>query len=540
MLIALLRLTSSSSDISSREYSCVLTVRGDPIPGGTSSMSILQTNHFKNLTHLSLQLRLATDASLKRYLAARLTYTKEQLKESNASLMNSMDASKRFSSLAESRLSDLTSLQTELEKHIHSLTSKHALELAEAKAVAQSERADAELSFRRAHEAHVVQHEAITTEAQANEARVRAELQSVQSELSMVKIELQTALNSESILRDEVASKSEEVRHLQEAQVTSSLLESKSSKEIVQLTTRCAVLEQQVIDQRELLTRSHAQANQSELLRGRLQEDVGIYQALYEKNQEKLERSVKEIEKGNEVISRLDESVRAKTDQLKQLQDRLAERERTVLAMQREVDNARTALEREKESREASEAALELSKNYLKQARETLAGNEQVIAWLNKELQEASSANGDKHKHQARILTETSHLSPFANAANVASRKAVSTFTASTNANVMHSSPVIASSSPSLSFFSPVIPSKTSSSIEQTSQSKTGSDSISTEAAKENPYLSGTVPLADLLQEMKASGFTVNASTILESKRNTISLGSSPTNMSSSVPGGGR
>jgi spindle assembly abnormal protein 6 len=540
MLIALLRSTSSSSDIASREYSCILTVRGDPTPGGTSCMSIVQTNHFKNLTHLSLQLRLATDASLKRYLAARLTYTKELLVESNASLINSLGASKKFSSLAESRLADLTTLQSELEKHVNSLTSKHALELAEAKAVAQSERADAELSFRRAHEALVVQHEAITAEAQANEARVRTELQSVQAELSMTKIALQTALNSESILRGELATKSEEIRYLHDARVTSSFLESKSSKESMQLTTRCAILEQQVSDQRELLTRSQAQANQSEQLCERLEEDVGIYKALYEKNQEKLERSVKEIEKGNEVISRLDESVRAKTDQLKQLQDRLAERERTVLAIQREVDNARSTLERERQSREASEAALELSKNHLKQARETLAGNEQVIAWLNKELREATSAIGDKHNQQAIVLTETSQLSPFMNAANVASRKAVSTFVASASDNVMKSLPVKDSSSPSFSFFSTMIPSKSPATIEQTSLSKTGSVSISTEAVKENPYLSGNIPLAEMLQEMKASGFTVNASTILESKKNASYLGSIPTNISSGVPGGGR
>jgi spindle assembly abnormal protein 6 len=540
MLIALLRLTSSSSDIASREYSCILTVRGDPAPGGTSCMSIVQTNHFKNLTHLSLQLRLATDASLKRYLAARLTYTKEQLMESNASLVNSLDASKKLSSLAESRLADLTSLQSELEKHVNSLTSKHALELAEAKTVAQSERADAEQSFRRAYEDHVVQHEAIIAEAQGNEARVRIELQSIQSELSMTKQALQAALNSQSILRDELTTKSEEIFHLRKSSETSSLLESKSSKELTQLTTRCAILEQQVTDQRELLTRSQAQANQSEQLCERLEEDVGIYKALYEKNQEKLERSVKEIEKGNEVISRLDESVRAKTDQLNRLQDRLAERERTVLAMQREVDNALTTLERERKSREASEAALELSKNHLKQSRETLAGNEQVIAWLNKELREATSAIGDKHKQQAIVLTETSQFSPFMNAANVASRKAVSMFTASTNSNVMHSLPVKDSSSPSFSFFSTMIPSKSPATIEPTSLSKTGSVSISNEAVKENPYLSGTVPLAEMLLEMKASGFTVNASTILESKKNASYLGSIPTNISSSVPGGGR
>lgn len=544
MLIALLRLASlTSSDAASKEYSCVLTVRGDSSPGGTSCMSIVQTNHFKNLTHLSLQLRLATDASLKRYLAARLSYTKKLLNESNSSLAQSLDASKRFEVLAESRLTDFKSLQSEVEYNLNSLTTKHAIELAEAKAVAQIERADAELSFRRAHEAQVLRHESIAAEAQSTEARVRTELQSVQAELLITKQALQTSLSRESILRDEVASKSEEVRRLQDASITSSSLEAKSMKEMTQLSTRCAVLEQQVIDQLELLARSQAQAQQSELLRERLEEDVGIYKSLYEKNQEKLERSVKEIEKGNEVISRLDDSVRAKTEQLKQMQDRLAERERTVLAVQRDFDNARALLERERELHESNEAALELSKNHLKQARETVTSNEQVIAWLNKELQEATSAMSEKKIHHARMLTETPQLSPFVNAANVASRRAAaaSSSYASTNANANHSSPVIASSSSSL-FFSPTISnSKSLVMIEHSSTPKTIlTNTGTTGVSRDNPYLAGTVPLSEMLQEMKASGFTLNASTILESKRNSSGVGSSLSNTSSGVPGGGR
>ena len=515
-------------------------------------MSIVQTNNFKNLTHLSLQLRLATDASLKRYLAARLTYTKELLTESNASLAQSVDATKKLESLAESRLTDFKLLQSEVEKNLNALISKHAIELAEARAVAQSERADAELSFRRAHEAQVLRHESIASEAQASEARVRTELQSVQAELLITKQALQTSLSRESILRDEAASISEEVRRLQDASITSSSLEAKSVKEMTQLSTRCAVLEQQVVDQRELLARSQAQAHQSELLRERLDEDVGIYKALYEKNQEKLERSVKEIEKGNEVISRLDESVRAKTEQLKQMQDRLAERERTVLAVQREVDNARAALERERELRESGEAALELSKNHLKQARETVTSNEQVIAWLNKELQEATNILGEKKIQQARMLAETSQLSPLMNAASAASRRAAtsSTSLASTNLNAIHSSPVTASSSSS--FFSPTMSSsKSPLMIEKSPQaptlslpipnSKTGLPNTGTTGvSRENPYLAGTVPLSEMLQEMKASGFTLNASTILESKKNSSGVGSSLSNTSSGVPGGGR
>jgi hypothetical protein len=53
----------------------VLTVR-EPTPGGQSVFSLVETTHFKQLTHLAFATRSGTDASTKRYLAARLRQVK--------------------------------------------------------------------------------------------------------------------------------------------------------------------------------------------------------------------------------------------------------------------------------------------------------------------------------------------------------------------------------------------------------------------------------------------------------------------------------
>lgn len=42
------------------------------VPGGFSLFSVVETNPFKELTHLSLKFRVGNDASIKTYLAARL------------------------------------------------------------------------------------------------------------------------------------------------------------------------------------------------------------------------------------------------------------------------------------------------------------------------------------------------------------------------------------------------------------------------------------------------------------------------------------
>lgn len=56
-------------------YAALVTIR-DPAPGSLSTLSIIETNRFKQLTHLQLSFRIGNDTIVKRYLANRLTQTK--------------------------------------------------------------------------------------------------------------------------------------------------------------------------------------------------------------------------------------------------------------------------------------------------------------------------------------------------------------------------------------------------------------------------------------------------------------------------------
>ncbi len=61
----------------SRSFYCQLIAR-DATAGAPSTLSIVETNTFKQLTHLQLTLRSATDAGVKSYLAALLALSREQ------------------------------------------------------------------------------------------------------------------------------------------------------------------------------------------------------------------------------------------------------------------------------------------------------------------------------------------------------------------------------------------------------------------------------------------------------------------------------
>ena len=66
-------------------YGALITIR-DPAPGSLSTLSIIETNRFKQLTHLQLSFRIGNDTIMKKYLTARLIQTKGHLQRTKKAL----------------------------------------------------------------------------------------------------------------------------------------------------------------------------------------------------------------------------------------------------------------------------------------------------------------------------------------------------------------------------------------------------------------------------------------------------------------------
>jgi spindle assembly abnormal protein 6 len=73
---------SSSTSSSSNSYGSSVSNSSSSSSAGLSTFSLVETNHFKELTHLSLRFRAGNDSAVKAYLAARL----RQLRAEGASL----------------------------------------------------------------------------------------------------------------------------------------------------------------------------------------------------------------------------------------------------------------------------------------------------------------------------------------------------------------------------------------------------------------------------------------------------------------------
>jgi len=150
------------------------------------------------------------------------------------------------------------------------------------------------------------------------------------------------------------------------------------------------------------------------------------------------------------------------------------EKERALAAYQRENESLRMALEKERLTTSAQEASITAMKRQLADARESLEKDQQVIAWLNKEITDISTPPAaSKPSARYTLPSPASAQRP----AHVSSASFTTPLTqASRSASTLTGNPV-AGSAPT---------------------ARSALTDVST-----NPYLSGTIPLSAALKELQ-------------------------------------
>jgi spindle assembly abnormal protein 6 len=81
------------------------SVFGAKLDSASGLFSVIESNEFKNLTHISLLLRPASDSTLKNYLAARLDMSRDEAKRL-ASLLREANLAEESSTRRISQLQD--------------------------------------------------------------------------------------------------------------------------------------------------------------------------------------------------------------------------------------------------------------------------------------------------------------------------------------------------------------------------------------------------------------------------------------------------
>uniref|UniRef100_A0A3B3XF61 SAS-6 coiled-coil domain-containing protein n=1 Tax=Poecilia mexicana TaxID=48701 RepID=A0A3B3XF61_9TELE len=340
---------------------------------GCATFSIVETNAFKHLNHLSLRLIQGSEKEVKEYLAACL-----------ASLKTLSEKTK-----------ELEKLRSEWTNKTSSLSSRHSEEL-------QLEREkNLELQSRFQHET-----ERLRQDLEAAHRKSSQQLQSRVTDLETSCRELtERRYKNESIIRDlkiKLSGSEEECQRLKQ-QVLSLRRENSTldtevhekERVVSQLQVRVAVLEQEVKDKEMVMYRT------KEVLEATQQQKESVEESAENKEVQlrKLEATVKslseELLKANGIIQKLQGEVRVLVGKVKVKNTVTVSQEKVLRETQTKLESVdkdlqsaqRQLLSKEEEVKELEEQ-LEMTLQKLNESKEVLKTNENVINWLNKQLNE--------------------------------------------------------------------------------------------------------------------------------------------------------
>ena len=355
--------------------------------------TVIETNPFKQLAHIALQFRAGNDNSIKQYLADRL----QQIVAENERLSGSLSVSEQ--ALAEERAaraaaSDelITVHQTHASK-LRELQSQHSAELASRReeGVREKEETITRLEAAKIEAHRVLENDLSSLRERLNDAENRVQdltsskyVTEAQLREKSAKIEAIESSNTE--MQNEV----EKVRMaLQSSDARRFLLESETQESRLKISA----LEQKVLDKEELQRQSSDLIAAAENAKRHQDQSLERMKTTSIVLQDKLKMSVMEINKGNEVIARLQrdlkllrEKNKAKSDVLREQERKIAEERRRGEEIETRRHTANLANDRLQEQNSRLKTELKDAKLKLEESSTLLESNRQTIAWLNKEL----------------------------------------------------------------------------------------------------------------------------------------------------------
>ncbi|XP_068808371.1 spindle assembly abnormal protein 6 homolog [Struthio camelus] len=367
------------------------------------SLNVVETNPFKHLTHLSLKFLPGNDAEIKKFLASCLKCLKEDKEMLEQKLRKTEEDFTRQLSYTQQSLSEksqeLDKLKNEWTTYTTALTHTHTQELTNEKERALQAQAQ-----------YQQQHEQQKKELESLHQKSIQQLQNRLSELEVINKDLtERRYKGDSTVRelkaklsgveDECQRAKQEVLSLRRENTTLDAECHEKEKLINQLQTRVAVLEQEIKDKDQLVVRTKEVLDAT-------QEQKVILEESTEKKQshiEKLETTIKslsaELLKANEIIKKLQGDLKTLMSKLKlkntvtiQQEKLLSEKEERLQKQQRELQETGQSLQMKEQEVCKLQEQLETTIQKLEESKQLLKTNENVITWLNKQLNEIQTA----------------------------------------------------------------------------------------------------------------------------------------------------
>ncbi|XP_015607484.1 spindle assembly abnormal protein 6 homolog [Cephus cinctus] len=359
---------------------------------------LVETNNFKHLCHLSLNIAPASDSDIKTHMAMKIKQLKENVMHKDRDVIG-----------METRLNDLTSKLDAKTRDLEQLEQKYLSEKNQLQinssqqiSIEKDRLAQARLEWQR-------QSEKEKLEVEQRHAETLKQLHTELAELRTQNIGLR---DKQSLLE---ATNKEQAKQLQilekelsVAQRDLSMLKKQNSKLDVDyhdkdkavngLRTKVAVLEQELKDKSVLISKHTEMIKTAKEQKQHLEELLADKEGQLQRKQNSLRNLSDELVKANEILTKLQNELASTKSKLKLRTSIALEQERLLDAKQKEVGQLENKTSGY--AKEASEAKAEVEslkeqlkslQNQLEEKEKIIKNNDNVISWLNRRLAEGQS-----------------------------------------------------------------------------------------------------------------------------------------------------
>nr|XP_006627129.2 PREDICTED: spindle assembly abnormal protein 6 homolog isoform X2 [Lepisosteus oculatus] len=381
-----------------------LEVSSSAIDRHPSALNVIETNPFKHLIHLSLRMLPGNDADVKKYLAVCLQRLKTEKNNLEEKLKQTEDdLSKRLSvtqqTLAE-KAKELEKMQNTWSLQTSELSNRHNQDV-----TAERERAlQIQSHCQQQHEHQKREMELAHKRAVQHLESRTAELECINKELMEKKYKSESAVRELRAklanLEDDYQRSKQELISLRRENSTLDTECHEKEKLLNHLRTRTAVLEQEIKDKEQVVTRTTNIFEAAKEKKKRLEETMEEKHLLIGKLEATVKSLSEELLKANEIIRKLQMDVKKLVEKTKlkntvtmQQEKLLGEKEQSLQKERQELTLLKHAVKQKEEEVSKLQDQLDATVQKLDESTELLKTNENVISWLNKQLNESKIAS---------------------------------------------------------------------------------------------------------------------------------------------------
>ncbi|KAH0545771.1 spindle assembly abnormal protein 6 homolog isoform X1 [Cotesia glomerata] len=359
---------------------------------------LVETNNFKHLCHLSLNISPASDSDIKTHMAMKMKQLKESLNNKNREVHALETRLNNINEELECRTKDFEQLEQKFraEKNQLQMTTTHQL------SIEKDRLAQAKLEWQR-----LTEIEKMEIERQHSDT-----LQQLHTENAELRSQNITYKDKQSFLEATNKEQAKQLQNLERelnlAQRDLSQLKKQNSKLDVdyhekdryvnELKTRVAVMEQELKDKAILISKHLEMLKTSKEQKQQLEEMLAQKENQVQRKQNALKNVSDEVIKANDIIKKLQNDLESTKTKLKLRTGIALEQERLLDAKQKELGEMQSKLDELTKELKATKTELDSSKDQLKiiqsqleDKEKTIKNNDNVISWLNRRLAESQS-----------------------------------------------------------------------------------------------------------------------------------------------------